>query len=280
VTNVRQDLVYDVGLHRGEDTDFYLRKGYRVIGIEAHPGLVANAAIRFQEAITDGRLHIVSGAIAPKSAGNKLNFYANRDQSVWGTIIPEWKSRNDRLGSPSDQISVNRIEIIELYRTYGIPFYLKVDIEGVDCFVLEQLRAFEDRPQYVSLESEKIDFGQLTAEMELLKGLGYGKFQVVQQETIPGTKIVSATLDGEGFEYVFEAHSSGPFGDDLPSPWLSYDEALELYKMVFRRYNYFGDYSVIRKMPELVQKTFRKLYKSTTGYKGPWPGWYDTHASL
>ena len=29
------DLIYDVGMHRGEDTAFYLRKGFRVVAVEA-----------------------------------------------------------------------------------------------------------------------------------------------------------------------------------------------------------------------------------------------------
>jgi hypothetical protein len=29
------DLIFDVGFHRGEDTDFYLKKGFRVVAVEA-----------------------------------------------------------------------------------------------------------------------------------------------------------------------------------------------------------------------------------------------------
>ena len=37
--NSRPDeaLIYDVGAHKGEDTEYYLRKGFRVIAIEAMP---------------------------------------------------------------------------------------------------------------------------------------------------------------------------------------------------------------------------------------------------
>jgi hypothetical protein len=36
------DLVYDVGFHQGEDTAFYLKKGFRVVAFEAHPRLAEN----------------------------------------------------------------------------------------------------------------------------------------------------------------------------------------------------------------------------------------------
>jgi len=34
------DLIYDVGLHKGEDAEFYLRKGFRVVAFEADSDLV------------------------------------------------------------------------------------------------------------------------------------------------------------------------------------------------------------------------------------------------
>ena len=33
------DLIYDVGMHKGEDTEFYLSKGFKVVGFEADPDL-------------------------------------------------------------------------------------------------------------------------------------------------------------------------------------------------------------------------------------------------
>lgn len=40
VTDLKPNLIYDVGLHRGEDTDFYLKKGFHVVALEANPELV------------------------------------------------------------------------------------------------------------------------------------------------------------------------------------------------------------------------------------------------
>lgn len=277
---MRSDLIFDVGLHKGEDTQFYLQKGFAVVGIEANPALIQTAKIRFRDEIASGKLTLIEGAIAPPSAGDSVVFYANTDLTVWGTIDLKWASRNEMLGSPSQQTKVNRVDIVDVYRSFGIPFYLKVDVEGVDRFVIEQLKSFDGRPQYLSLELEKLDFGQLEAEMGLLKSLGYRKFKIVQQQTVPGTKITAITLTGRPFEYVFEFDASGPFGDELTGPWLTYDEAIERYRSVFRRYRHFGDYSPIKKMPERVQRLVRKLYRMGTGYEGPLPGWFDTHASL
>ena len=38
--NHEQDLIYDVGMHNGDDTAYYLHKGFRVIAIDANPAMV------------------------------------------------------------------------------------------------------------------------------------------------------------------------------------------------------------------------------------------------
>jgi FkbM family methyltransferase len=276
---MEEALIYDVGLHTGEDTEFYLRKGFSVVGIEADPTLIAAAKSRFHEAITRGRLHLIEGAVAPASAGDPIVFYAN-PHSDWGTILPNWASRNELLGAPSKRIEVKRVDIAEIFRAYGVPFYLKVDIEGVDREVFEALKDFPDRPRYVSLESDKVKFSRLRAEMDLLRNLGYTKFKVVQQQTIAGMRVRTHTRDGQPFDYEFGRHSSGPFGEDLPLPWLTYHQAIKQYRAVFRRYKYFGDRSMFRTMPLKARNVISRLYRKSTRYNGPLPGWFDTHASL
>jgi hypothetical protein len=39
-------LIYDVGAHKGEDTEFYLIRGFSVIAIEAVPELCERTQIR------------------------------------------------------------------------------------------------------------------------------------------------------------------------------------------------------------------------------------------
>jgi FkbM family methyltransferase len=134
------DLIFDIGLHKGEDTDFYLKKGFKVVAFEADPDLIAICKVRFQESITHQRLRIVEGAIAPKAAGGRIAFYKNLQKSEWGTINKKWVERNEKLGTRSVKIEVERVDLAEMFRIHGIPFYLKVDIEGADHVVLDELR--------------------------------------------------------------------------------------------------------------------------------------------
>lgn len=277
---MQKNLVFDVGFHMGEDTDFYLRKGFSVVAIEANPELVEAAKSRFRDPIDQGRLHLIAGAIAPASAHDKVVFYKMRRESAWGTIDPAWASRNEMLGVPSDAINVSRVDIGDLYRSYGIPFFLKIDIEGCDRLVLETLKNRQDRPRYVSIESDKTDFNQLIAEIDLFKSLGYAKFKISQQQNIPGMRITTRTLDGNWFEYEFKDHSSGPFGEDLATAWLDYTETLKEYRTIFRRYKHFGDHAKVQKLPAIARGLVRKVYRMASGYDGPLPGWFDTHAKF
>ena len=39
-------IIFDIGMHRGEDTDFYLKKGFTVVGVEVNrPGFVGGGLI-------------------------------------------------------------------------------------------------------------------------------------------------------------------------------------------------------------------------------------------
>jgi hypothetical protein len=41
--------MYDVGFHRGEDTAFYLKKGFCVVAFEAHPRLAEKGRAMFAD---------------------------------------------------------------------------------------------------------------------------------------------------------------------------------------------------------------------------------------
>lgn len=276
---MNSDLVYDVGLHRGEDTEFYLRKGYRVVAVEANPQLIEECKLKFRDDLWAGRLHIVEGAIAPPTAGDTVTFFRNTRASIWGTIEPDWADRNAARGFESEAIELPRIDMPTVFARFGIPHYVKIDVEGVDMLVVEALKAFPERPHYLSIESEKVDFDELINEFDLLERLGYTKFKVVQQRSIPGRTIRVRAIDGSPIEYTFMDCASGPFGEDIPQPWLSRTETIKLYEEIFARYRMFGDRSAYSRLPRVAKGVISTAYKAATGYRGPLPGWFDTHAS-
>lgn len=268
------DLVYDVGLHTAEDTAYYLRKGYRVVAFEANPDLVQAARKTFAAEIAAGRLMLVEGAIADGDFDTPAVFYKD-ENTVWGTIVKSWADRNLTLGSRHTTITVGKVDFHRAMGEHGAPHFIKIDVEGMDRLCLDTLGRFEDRPAYVSIESDKVDFDALIAEFDALDALGYDAFKVVQQGGIGRRRVdPGRSLTGEPVTHRFVEGSSGPFGPDLPGPWLTRDQAIARYRRVFVMYRLFGDRGVLRHIP-LSRLFFRALGRLINRSI---PGWYDTHA--
>jgi FkbM family methyltransferase len=270
------DLIYDVGMHKGEDSDFYLKKGFRVIGFEADPDLVEHCRKRFSREIEQGRLTLVEGAIVEhtEATGQSVSFYQNKNNSVWGTIQGDWARRNQTLGAPSNTIQVKTIDFANYLTQYGVPYYLKVDIEGCDAVCLRALANFQQKPDYVSIESETVTFAKLLEEFRLFRELGYTAFKAVQQEGISSQVAPTDCGEGSYVDYKFPEGASGLFGEDLPGEWKNYDEILAEYKKIFLLYNLFGGCGKLNSyfLSKAVKKALRKYLHR------PIPGWYDTHA--
>ena len=272
------DLVYDVGMHQGEDTDYYLKKGFRVIAFEANPKLVAKSRSRFADAIRDKKLIIVEGAITDKPGGTSestVSFYENAKLSEWGTVVSDWARRNEALGASSQVIEVPIVDFARSLRQFGIPHYLKIDIEGMDTVCLAALAQFEQKPDYVSLESNKASIAELAEELNLLTQLGYTKFKAIQQVHVPRQREPNPSQEGCVVGRRFEVGTTGLFGADLPQEWKDYNDTLREYKFIFFGYRLFGDYGVLRKyfLGEALRRVLCHLLRTPS-----FPGWYDTHA--
>src|SRR5262245_54527799 len=121
------NLVFDVGAHKGEDSDFYLKLGYRVLAIEANPSLAQQLRQRFHKEIETGKYILIDQAIAARSG--EIAFYLNSFTTEWGTTDPEWVKRNEALGARTERINVKCVDFSQVLENHGCPHYIKVDIE-------------------------------------------------------------------------------------------------------------------------------------------------------
>ena len=84
---MNKNLIYDIGMHNGDDTAYYLSLGYKVVAIDASPDLVQKAKIKFKDAIQANKLSIVNVGVG-SDEGN-LDFYLNKVNSVWNSFDRE-----------------------------------------------------------------------------------------------------------------------------------------------------------------------------------------------
>ncbi len=265
----RNNLVFDVGLHRGEDTRFYLAKGFDVVAVEAMPDLARRAAEELRDYVTSGQLVIENVAIAEEAG--PVSFYLN-PASEWGTIRADWARRNERLGSPSTgSLTVPALAFGDLLERHGVPHYLKIDIEGADLLCLEALDSAES-PTFVSIESDKISWAGLVHEFDVLERLGYRRFKVIGQHKVSRQRAPNPAQEGHYVPWSFRHGSSGLFGAETPGRWLSRHEALAKYRLIFVRYRLYGDTGLLprRGAAAALRAPFRLLGGSA--------GWFDTHA--
>ncbi len=242
------DLIYDVGLHNGTDTAYYLHKGFRVVAIDANPILVGAAQDRFRTEMASGRLTVLNIGIAEREG--TLSFWVNETNDLQSSFSEE---RAKRYG-PCHEIPVRCVPFASVLAEYGVPYFMKVDIEGYDCFCVSCLNP-KDLPKHISVEAD----GDCDVVAELQK-LGYRKFKLVNQltftDSVPitqdelgnrflrklsvkvpfikralGKPVIASRLGRtdfdtfrEQFGYRFGPGSSGPFGEETFGPWRSAGE--------------------------------------------------------
>jgi FkbM family methyltransferase len=215
---MQNDLIFDIGLHRGLDTEWYLAKGFRVVAVEANPRLADEVSTRLAGAVAAGKLIVENVGIAP-SPGT-LPFFVNHDND-------EWSSFDEKLGTrESSSFEVMPIPCINartLFERHGLPYFVKIDIEGFDHHVVRALGQLSEKPRYVSVEDNGFE-----SFLELF-AIGCRSFKFLDQVEKWNIKLPNPPLEGVFAEGKFGAGTSGPFGDEVPGEWLRTDSAALYY---------------------------------------------------
>ena len=289
----RSDLIYDVGLFDGGDMAYYLFRGYNVVAIDANPLMIENARVRFAKEIEARRLTLLNVGIAEKPGV----------ATFWTSGMPEWSSFNkaiaSRNGTACQGVSVPMVPFSELLATYGVPYYLKIDIEGNDQLCVDALSP-ATIPRFISVEAECIDDDTMLSDEEavamlkILRDVGYVKFKLVDQARkwralrpnlianlfklvtysashgrlqvrgLSGiTDRFADTAQLAELGFVFPPGSSGPWGDDIPGGWMTFEKARSAYLRERRAFR------ILRRFAAKGGKNVRELYSF----------WYDWHAT-
>jgi len=213
---MQQHLIIDIGAHRGEDAEYYLSKGFRVVAVEANPILVDHIKSRLGSFIQAGQLTLLHYGIADRKT--KIPFYIN-DKDDWSSFVPEFGQRNGKFTT----VTVDCISLTDILHVYGEPYYLKIDIEGHDDLCIRDLLGGGFRPKYVSVEATVPNFFQ-----RMLAG-GYSDFKIVSQIWHTLQKPMIPPLEGKVTHMPTTGFMTGPFGEESPGPWISApDASLEL----------------------------------------------------
>jgi len=245
-------LIFDVGMHKGEDTLYYLTKGFKVVAIDADPNLIESAKSYFSNYLATNRLVLLNFAISDKD-DEELDFHVSK-KTDWSSLK---KSISDRENLYKETIKVKSKRLSSLMMEFGVPYYCKIDIEGYDEVCLKALSDLNELPKFISVETEclgesdVITDEQALATLNRLCKLGYRKFKLVDQATLIVLRpddlfykdyfsifervlrklkyypfaISNRDRLCKKFKFTFPIGSTGPFGEELDYKWLNYDMA-------------------------------------------------------
>jgi FkbM family methyltransferase len=283
---MQANLIYDVGLHNGADTAYYLHKGFRVLAIEANPILTAAAQVRFKKEIALGLLTVLNIGVADREG--TLSFWVN-DANDTQSSFDLARATSHGL---CHEVRVSSYPLSAVTKEYGVPYYLKSDIQGNDFLCIKTLDP-SDLPKYISVELDSPQTtGQSNDEHNLiadLQAIGYRRFKIINQTTftdstpifdnqvalrllrkassrLPGVKCLINALPVsthlkktdfdnflDQFDRKFEGGCSGPFGEETWGPWCSFEE--------------------IKRRVRTIERELK------VGHNPPGTFWFDVHAT-
>jgi len=212
--DINKKVIIDFGANKGQNIDYYLLKADILVCVEANPELAKVIRKKFSAHIRNNKLFIENVVVTKTGNNGKLvNFYINKNDVLSSNIKPKNSKDFHLVKVQSKSIS----EILKKYLTKNrIFYYAKFDLEGYDAVVINSMLLGGYFPENISTEVHTLE--SLEAIFDSGKYIGY-KLQegnkVWQYVSLPiKTKNKIKAIN-------FLAHSAGPMGEDIPSPWLT-----------------------------------------------------------
>ena len=161
---VGNDLVFDIGANAGHKAIFFAAVAKTTICMEPDPSAVAILKARFSH-----RQDIEIVAKGVGECGGEAEFIRLEEAGPLNTFSPKWAAHSSRLvRSPVSGETTLTVEITtldEAIKAYGLPNYIKIDVEG---FELPVLRGLSKVVPLASFECNLPVFQDETVESILL----------------------------------------------------------------------------------------------------------------
>ncbi len=212
--------IFDIGMSEGNDSAFYLAKGFQVVGVEADRDVYRHLTKRFRPQIEAGQITIYNLA-AGGSVGKMVRFFHHQvHQGLSGLS----NQRSEFSDGNHTSYEVATIDWDTLTKRHGIPHYVKIDIEGAETDFLTGMRASALLPEFISVECHTLQ------PVESLYNMGYRLFRLIDQNPPSGFRMREPQSEGSHVGVVDWSHTSGPFGRDLPDgEWLDFEHFRRLW---------------------------------------------------
>jgi FkbM family methyltransferase len=141
-------LVFDIGANVGAMSEIFSSLGDRVVALEPNADCVRHIQLSYSEQ----KIEVIQAVAGPRNGLATLNLSNERDDI--SSLSDEWiaaiKNEHEEYCQLwSRQITVPMLTLDTLIERYNTPFFIKIDVEGFEEFVL---RGLSVQPSLVSFE--------------------------------------------------------------------------------------------------------------------------------
>lgn len=197
------DLCFDVGANIGDYTASLLAVGARVIAVDPQPSAIKELRARFYR-----NDRIVVEPVALGDREGKARFFV-RDHHGASSFLENWGGGRYR---ETLELPIRTIE--SLIKTYGVPSYVKLDVEGYE---LQVVLGLKSKVNLISVEYFLTDenCASKLEIIEILEKFGTLSFNLVQEgaDAFFWPKFVSSETFHSVFPQQLRLASSAFYGD-------------------------------------------------------------------
>jgi FkbM family methyltransferase len=166
------DLVFDVGAHVGDRTDTWVKLNAQVVAIDPQPVFFKYLKNKYKNI---GNVHVENIALSDHS-GSLLMYISDNNPTVSSISDVEWRNKmtiaaKKQVYNRSIEVEVDTLDY--LIDKYGIPRFIKIDVEGHE---LEVLKGLSHKVDYLSFEFLTFDIEGLKLCLDRLEELGYSLY--------------------------------------------------------------------------------------------------------
>jgi FkbM family methyltransferase len=164
LTDRSDRLVFDVGANKGNKVQALLELGYQVIAVEPEKKSLKTLHWRFSG---NKKVRIVEKGLSDQPGST--NIFIAEPRSGFNTLSNKWvdilgKSDVNRFEKKieyQDSYEITLTTLDELIRQFGLPYFIKIDVEGYENNVI---RGLNQVPDFLSFETNLPEFLEETLE--------------------------------------------------------------------------------------------------------------------
>jgi FkbM family methyltransferase len=199
-------LCFDVGANIGDKSEIFLKLGARVVAIEPQSDCVRKLTKRFR---SNKDLTVIEKGLS--DANGTLSLSISSTENTISTMSDQWKEKG-RFSNKYSEGRTVKVEVStldDLIKDFGLPDYIKIDVEG---FEFNVLKGLSSPVKLISFEFVSEFFDDAKKCIEYLSTFGQIRLNAVLG--LPEKFIFESFLDPEVFlDQMAEIITIGTCGD-------------------------------------------------------------------